>query len=179
MGVDGLLLVSVNALFAAVLLVAGVTKTVVPQPVRRAVEELLHGSAHTVSTGAVRAFGAVEIAVGLGLLIPAARVAAGVAVIGLGTVFALAGAAGRWRRSALPCGCLGGGPYPLGARNVLVGAAFVALERSTSPRCRRRRHPGAAPRRSPRRRWCCSAFGCTGAWRGGCCAPPPGPTERE
>ncbi|MBF9132829.1 hypothetical protein I0C86_28300 [Plantactinospora sp. S1510] len=106
---------------------AGVTKTVVPQPVRSAVEELLHGSAHTVSASAVRVFGAVEIAVGLGLLIPAARAAVGVAVIGLGAVFALAGAAGWRRRSALPCGCLGGGPYPLGARNVLVGAAFVAL----------------------------------------------------
>ncbi|MGX7675292.1 MauE/DoxX family redox-associated membrane protein [Plantactinospora sp. DSM 117369] len=127
MGVDGLLFVSLNALLVAVLLVAGVTKTVVPQPVRRAVEELFDGSANTVSTAAVRVFGVAEVLIGLGLLIPAARAATGFAVVGLGVLFALAGAAGRWRRSALPCGCLGGGPYPLGARNVLVGAAFVAL----------------------------------------------------
>jgi hypothetical protein len=121
MYVYGPVLVTVNSLASAALLVAGATKLAVPQPVRRAVREL----SGDIPVSAVRAFAVAEMLVAFGLVLPAMRVFAGMGLGVLGAVFVASGVAGRVRRSAVPCGCLGSGQHALGLRNVVAGALFL------------------------------------------------------
>jgi hypothetical protein len=118
-------LIALNSLAAAGLLVAGATKLVVPQPVRRALREL--APEREIPVSAVRVFAGAEIVVAFALLLPETRVAAGFGLVALGLTFAVAGVAGRVRRSTVACGCLGGGDRALGLRNVLAGAAFLGV----------------------------------------------------
>ncbi|GAA1027628.1 hypothetical protein GCM10009557_09760 [Virgisporangium ochraceum] len=118
-------LIAVNSLTAAGLIVAGTTKLVVPQPVRRALRELLPG--HEVPAAAVKIFAAAELMVAITLLLPASSVAAGYGLAVLGLTFAVAGLAGRARRSTVAFGYLGGGDQALGLRNVLAGVAFLGV----------------------------------------------------
>jgi hypothetical protein len=116
-----------NSLAAATLLVAGASKVVVPQPLRRALHELTPRHAGIVSVGVVRAFAVAEVVIAFGVLLPWARVVAGVGLGVLGATVMVAGVAGHLGRSSVPCGCLGGGNHALGLRNVLVGAVFVGV----------------------------------------------------
>jgi hypothetical protein len=145
-------LIALNSLAVGGLMVAGATKLVVPQPVRRALRELVPGDGGSplrgdrpvtgrallngalaralgreIPVAAVKAFAVAEILVALGLLLPSTRVAAGYGLAALGLTFTIAGAAGRLRRSTVACGCLGGGDRALGLRNVLAGVAFLGV----------------------------------------------------
>jgi hypothetical protein len=123
--VSGPVLIALNSLVAGGLIVAGATKLVVPQPVRRAVRELVPD--REIPVAAVKAFAVAEIVVAFALLLPSTRVAAGYGLAALGLTFTVAGAAGRVRRSTVACGCLGGGDRALGLRNVLAGVAFLGV----------------------------------------------------
>ena len=125
MDVSGPVLIALNSLSAGGLVVAGATKLVVPQPVRRALCELAPG--REIPVAAVKTFAVAEIVVAFALLLPSTRVAAGYGLAALGLTFTLAGAAGRLRRSTVACGCLGGGDRALGPRNVLAGVAFLGV----------------------------------------------------
>lgn len=125
MDVHDPVLIALNSLAVGGLMVAGATKLVVPQPVRRALRELAPG--REIPVAAVKAFATAEILVALGLLLPSTRVAAGYGLAALGLTFTIAGAAGRVRRSTVACGCLGGGDRALGLRNVLAGVAFLGV----------------------------------------------------
>jgi hypothetical protein len=125
MDVSDPVLIALNSLAVGGLMVAGATKLVVPQPVRRALREVAPG--HEIPVAAVKAFAVAEILVALALLLPSTRVVAGFGLAALGLTFAVAGAAGRVRRSTVACGCLGGGDRALGLRNVLAGVAFLGV----------------------------------------------------
>ena len=72
--------------------------------------------------------GALEVIVGIALLLPLTRVPAAVVAALLGAGFAALGIAGRLRSSTLACGCLGQrSGRPLGIPNVAVGVALVAV----------------------------------------------------
>ncbi|WP_204005176.1 MauE/DoxX family redox-associated membrane protein [Virgisporangium aurantiacum] len=118
-------LIALNSLAAGGLMVAGATKLVAPQPVRRALRELVTG--HEIPVAAVKAFAVAEIVVAFAVLLPSTRVVAGYGLAALGLTFTIAGAAGRLRRSTVACGCLGGGDRALGLRNVLAGVAFLCV----------------------------------------------------
>jgi hypothetical protein len=111
---------------AAVLLQAGLAKLVAPQPLRRALAELLGGKVR-LGVAPVRGLAAVEVATGAALLVPAAAPAGRAVAALLGAGFVAAGVLGLRRGSAEPCGCFGGGArHPLGATNVAVGLAVLA-----------------------------------------------------
>jgi hypothetical protein len=121
---DDWILVGLNAATVAVLLDAGLFKLARPSGLRRALAELAPG---LITDSVVRGIAAVEVAVGVALLVPATRVPAAFVVGLLGAAFAALGVAGRARRSTEPCGCFGDGTRPLGAVNVLLGLALVAV----------------------------------------------------
>jgi hypothetical protein len=117
---------AVNSLSSATLLTAAAAKFAVPQPLRRALHELLPARG-PAPVGVVRALAAAEVLVSLALLLPAARAAAGFGLGALSVLFIVAGLAGHLRRSAVPCGCLGSGSHALGLRNALVGVALLGV----------------------------------------------------
>lgn len=114
-----------DALAAAILINAGVTKMVVPAPLLRASAEVL-AAPGWLGPPVVRGFGAIELAVAVALLVQPARLPAAIATTILGVCFATAGLAGVLRRSSVPCGCFGGSSgQPLGWANVALGVALA------------------------------------------------------
>ena len=76
----------------------------------------------------MRVFAACELAVAGLLFATATRVLGGCLVACLGALFATAGAMGIRRGGTASCGCLGSyEDKPLGARNVVIGAAMIAV----------------------------------------------------
>jgi uncharacterized membrane protein len=118
--------VAVNSLASATLLTAAAAKFAVPQPLRRALHELVPDRG-SIPVGVVKILAAAETLISLALLIPATRAVAGVGLGALGLLFAAAGLAGYIRRSAVPCGCLGTGSRALGLRNALVGLVLLGV----------------------------------------------------
>ncbi len=123
-------LVGLNWLAASVLIVSGVAKLVSPRQLLRAVKELSRrdGGLTWLTTSALRAFAAVELAAAVALLVPSTRTAAGLLVGALGWCFAAFGIAGWLRRSTAACGCLGRySDRPLGLRSAVVGLAIASV----------------------------------------------------
>ncbi|MEU4644038.1 MauE/DoxX family redox-associated membrane protein [Micromonospora sp. NPDC023814] len=113
-----------TCVLSAVFICSGLGKIVSPRHARQFFTELLRVRRST-AFATVRAVAVAEVSVGVGLLLPAGRDAAGVAAVALGASFAVAGVVGWHRRTTLPCGCFGRAERrPLGARNVLIGVAI-------------------------------------------------------
>ncbi len=121
----GWLIAAVTAGAAVLLINAGVAKLTTPGPLRRAMAELLPIRRVQVSGEMVRAFGAAETAVALGLLIVPARFVAAIAAAALGLCFMVAGGIGVARRTTVPCGCFGAATrHPLGWVSIALGATL-------------------------------------------------------
>jgi hypothetical protein len=122
-------LVALNAATAALLLIAGIGKLYSPTQLGRALREVLPVPADLgLMAVAIRLLAAVELASGVGLLIPGVRIwaAASTAVLGIG--FVAFGTIGWVRHSHTSCGCLAlSDGRPLGPANVIVGAAVSAI----------------------------------------------------
>lgn len=116
-----------DALAAAILINAGVTKMVAPAPLLRASAEVLAAS-RWLGSSLVRGFGGIELAVAVALLIQPARRPAAIATTILGVCFATAGLVGIRRGSSVACGCFGGrSRQPLGWANVALGAVLATV----------------------------------------------------
>lgn len=125
---DGWWVLAVNAAAAALLVNSGVVKLVSPAPLRRALRELAPVAGGRVPDPVVRAAGVFEVLAAGGLLATGTRILAAVVIACLGVTFALLGAAGLARRSTTACGCFGqASERPLGATNIVVGLALVAV----------------------------------------------------
>jgi len=126
MGMADNAFVAVNSGAVAVLLQAGLYKFAVPAPLGRALIELAPRMSNVNVNGLARGVAAVEVLTGLALLAPATHVSGASATVVLGVLFAVLGVVGRLRRSAAPCGCLGGaGSRALGLVNVAVGLVLA------------------------------------------------------
>ena len=126
MELAGSVFVVLNSGASAVLLQSGLYKVAVPAPLRRALAELAPRYSAAIGDSLVRVVAVVEIAVGIALLAPATRVSGAIGAAMLGLIFAGLGVAGRLRRSAAPCGCLGAaGSRSLGLFNVAVGLVLT------------------------------------------------------
>lgn len=120
---------AMNCVAAALLISAGVSKLVKPDPFREALEEVVRGAGRLVSRPSVRLIAVLEIVGALALTSASLRVLAAFAVGCLGFCFVALGLAGSIRGSRLPCGCFGAanGSRPLGLVNVASGAFFMLL----------------------------------------------------
>jgi hypothetical protein len=117
----------VDAAIASLFANSGAAKLVVPGTLHRAVSELAPLANGRLTPVAVRGVAVTELSLAAAILVPAARTGAAVAVVVFGGVFAAFGALGLVRRSALPCGCLGGpNQHPLGSVNITLGLALAA-----------------------------------------------------
>jgi uncharacterized membrane protein len=117
-----------NAIVAAALLYAGLSKIAQPEPARRALSEVGGRRMNGIGAEAVRAIAAIEVLAGAAITVPATRMAAASVVVLLGIAFATAGISGAGRRAVEPCGCLGAGSRaPLGPRNILIGTVVAAV----------------------------------------------------
>lgn len=126
MGPADWILLAANALAAAMLLTAGLGKLVSPDPVRRALTEIVPGTVRTRTV--VRGFALAETLAAVSLLVPAVRVPAAAGTSALGVCFVALGLRGRFGRSTEPCGCFGpSSRRPLGWANVGVGLALAAV----------------------------------------------------
>jgi hypothetical protein len=118
----------INSLAAALLLNAGLHKVVVPGRLREALRELLGRRSNFVGDSHVRALAGLEVVSAVALTIAPVRMFGAVATGVLGLAFAVAGVAGRLRRSTLSCGCLGGsGGHALGMFNIVVGLVLAGV----------------------------------------------------
>jgi uncharacterized membrane protein len=122
-------LVALNAATSALLLIAGIGKLYSPTQLDRALREVLPLPADIALTAvAIRLLAALELATGVGLLVPGVRLwaAASTAVLGIG--FVAFGTIGWVRHSHASCGCLARPDgRPLGPANVIVGATVAAI----------------------------------------------------
>lgn len=122
------LLAAVNAAAAALLVNAGVAKTVAPRPLLQAMTDLTRQPNTGAGESLVRALGVAEIVIAVALLIGWDRLPAAIAASVLGVCFAAAGLLGLRRGSSVPCGCFGGASrQPLGWANVGFGVALAAV----------------------------------------------------
>jgi hypothetical protein len=118
----------INAAAAATLTVAAIAKIISPTAMRIAVSELLRSPRWLRADLGVRAFATCELIVAGLLFASATRVVGGYLTACLGALFAAAGAMGIIRGGTASCGCLGSYENkPLGARNIVIGAAMVAV----------------------------------------------------
>lgn len=118
----------INAAAAATLIVAAIAKIVSPAGMRIAVSELLRSPRWLNADLGVRAFAACELIVAGLLFATTTRVVGGCLAACLGALFAAAGAMGIIRGGTASCGCLGSYENkPLGARNIVIGAAMIVL----------------------------------------------------
>lgn len=132
MSTNDLLLV-LNAIAAAVLIVAATAKLADPAQLVRALGEL--GDLPGVATTSVRLFAAAELAVAFLLVTPVTAVGGAAGTAALGIAFAAAGIFGMSRGSTVGCGCFGrehGGA--LGSANVVIGIMFVVIATATITR---------------------------------------------
>jgi hypothetical protein len=132
MGISQWVQLALNAAAAAVLLNAGIAKTVAPHHLELALAEILPTLRGRLADGRLRAglrgIAVVEIAVAGSLLTTATRITGAFATTALGLCFALLGAVGLRRGSSTPCGCLGSSSkHPLGWPNIGLGLALAAV----------------------------------------------------
>lgn len=120
------LLVCADAVVVALLVRGGAAKLVAPALGAAAAGEL-RPDRGPVPAAVIRALAVVEIAVAVAMALPSLRGPAHVPLAALGLLFAGAGILGLLRGSTEPCGCFGAdSTRPLGASNVLMGAAILA-----------------------------------------------------
>ena len=118
-------LAAVNCVIASLLIVAGIAKIVSPAQLRIALRDTLPRLAVTHTQ--LRAFAILEIASGLTLTIPGARVVGACVVAALAGCFTAVGLLGWRRHSHTACGCFGGSSdRPLGPLNIILGLLFFA-----------------------------------------------------
>ncbi len=116
-----------DALVAAVLINAGVTKIVAPGHLLRASAEVL-AVARWLGGPFVLGLGGTELAVAVALLVRPFRLPAAIVITMLGICFATAGLVGLLRRSSVPCGCFGGtSRLPLGWANIAIGTVLATV----------------------------------------------------
>lgn len=126
MGPSEWILAGTNALAASTVLTAGLGKQVSPEPVGRALSEIVPGIGRASMTAVLRGFAAAEIVIATMLLVGAARMPAAFLTSVLGVSFVAIGLRGLSVRSSVPCGCFGSSSRrPLGWANVGVGLALT------------------------------------------------------
>ncbi|MBC6460707.1 MauE/DoxX family redox-associated membrane protein [Actinomadura sp. HBU206391] len=128
MGLDEWSLIGVNAAAAALLLNSGIAKIVSPDPLRRALTEVISAFESANAPALLRGLAAIEIAAAVAVLVGPARMPASAVASLLGAGFALFGVLGLLRGGGAPCGCFGAsGQEPLGWTNVVLGALLAAV----------------------------------------------------
>jgi hypothetical protein len=121
-------LTAANAAGAALLLNSGIAKAVTPDPLRRALSELVPALETERTPSLIRGLAAVEAVAAVALLVGPARIAAAVLTALLGLVFTAFGLLGKVRGGSAPCGCFGAsGRQPLGWTNVVLGLLLAAV----------------------------------------------------
>lgn len=114
-----------NAPAAALLLFAASAKLVSPAVLARSLFLLTQRKALSADA-VVRAIGAAEALVAVGLMVPALRLESAAALGVFGVFFLLSGVLARIRHLQEPCGCFGAvSRQPLGWLNVVFGCAFI------------------------------------------------------
>lgn len=127
MSLTGWILVSCDALIAALLVRSSALKAVTPDRTADALAELSRGRWRP-SGMVMRAVAGTELAAALAITAPSLRIAAWVITGMLGMCFLVLGAAGLLKGSTQPCGCFGAeSDRPLGVPSVLAGSVFLTL----------------------------------------------------
>lgn len=128
MGLNEWSLIGVNAAAAALLLNSGIAKIVSPDPLRRALTEVISAFESANAPSMLRGLAVIEIAAGVMVLTGPVRMPAAAVASLLGVGFALFGVLGLLRGGGSPCGCFGASSQePLGWTNVVLGALLAAV----------------------------------------------------
>jgi hypothetical protein len=128
MGLNEWSLIGINAAAASLLLNSGIAKIVSPDPLRRALTEVMSAFESTRAPTILRGLAVIEIVTGVMVLVGPARMPAAAVASLLGAGFALFGVLGLLRGGGSPCGCFGASSQePLGWTNVVLGAMLAAV----------------------------------------------------
>lgn len=114
---------------AALLVVAGIAKVVDPAPLAANLRSVLPVSLLEPAWSTIgRVLGGLELAIALAMVIPRTQREGALGVVALGTAIVVWVLLARFRRAAEPCGCFGrASTHPLGWRNIVVAAIFIAV----------------------------------------------------
>jgi uncharacterized membrane protein YphA (DoxX/SURF4 family) len=128
MGLSEWSLIGINAAAASLLLNSGIAKIVSPDPLRRALTEVISGFGSARAPAVLRGLAVVEIVAGVLVLVGPARMPAAAVASLLGVGFAFFGVLGLVGGGGAPCGCFGASSQqPLGWVNVVLGALLAAV----------------------------------------------------